>query len=42
MAFGGLLQAAARAMSRGDLDLPEAKRFVLRGLLSGYGPPSSN
>jgi AcrR family transcriptional regulator len=42
MAFGGLLQAAARAMSRGDLDLPAAKRFVLRGLLSGYGPPSSN
>jgi AcrR family transcriptional regulator len=38
MTFGGLLQAGAQAVSRGDLTLAEAKDFVLRGLLSGYGP----
>jgi TetR/AcrR family transcriptional regulator, mexCD-oprJ operon repressor len=41
MAFGGLVQTGARAMSRGDLTLRDAKRFVIRGLLTGYGPPSS-
>jgi AcrR family transcriptional regulator len=38
LAFGGLVQAGGRALSRGDLTLHDAQRFVIRGLLTGYGP----
>jgi AcrR family transcriptional regulator len=42
MSFGGLVQAGGRAISRGDLSLRDAKRFVIRGLLTGYGPSSAS
>jgi AcrR family transcriptional regulator len=42
LAFGGLVETGARAMARGELTLRDATRFVIRGLLTGYGPNAAN
>lgn len=38
MTFGCLIEAGLKALSHGRLDVSGAKRFVMRGLLDGYGP----